>query len=509
MSPSFPRAALALAFCFLITAACAIQQPAQDSADSDEETTGALSSAPANPGATEYPPVGARLDGLGARPDDVAVVVGIEKYAFLPNVAGARESAYDWEDFFRDTLQMERVYTLIDEDADNVELEAHLERARSEVSANGRLWFVFVGHGAPGSDADDGLLVGMDARQSLASLESRSLRRSEVINELSRAPTDDVVVVLDTCFSGQTPDGDQLIEGAQPVMPSSTPREAPSSALILSAARGDQLAGPLPGAERPSYSYLLLGALRGWAVDGQGDVSAGEAHRYVERQLRNVSSRRQSPQLQGPADRVLVRNTVEPAPEIRDLLAGRQVEPVEEREQTQEPEYTSQGNAGEMPATPQPPAERPRKEQLTNVGHDLLVHLGDEWVLNDRRNPDSGTHLWDFHGRHGVIVVQLKQGYGSLIDTFVTTAEERVRREDSAVVLHRDDHFQVGENSGYFRLFEYPDFADGVAAHVFSFYTTDGDDLWLFSGRVPVGHPDFDAWTEDYLNFVSAIRLAD
>ena len=272
---------------------------------------------------SRYPAVNDPVEGLEQRPQDVALIVGIEKYAFLPDVQGARLSAYDWEDFFRRSLGMRDVYTLLDEDATREDISATIRELRDDIASDARLWFIFVGHGAPGAGGEDGLLVGMDARQSMSSLTSRSLSRSALLEDLSGGTTDDIVVVLDTCFSGQTPDGAPLIEGAQPVIPLMSNRSAEAGTLILSAARADQLAGPLTGEERPSFSYLLLGALRGWAVDDGGDVTADQATHFVNRQLRHISTRRQNPQVEGPADRILVRNASEPAPDLSALLTGR------------------------------------------------------------------------------------------------------------------------------------------------------------------------------------------
>ena len=54
-------------------------------------------------------------------------------------------------------------------------------------------------------------------------------------------------------------------------------RRAPTNVTVLTAATADQVAGPLPGAARPAFSYLVLGGLRGWAdSDHNGRVTAGE-----------------------------------------------------------------------------------------------------------------------------------------------------------------------------------------------------------------------------------------
>src|SRR6185295_15650443 len=44
--------------------------------------------------------------------------------------------------------------------------------------------------------------------------------------------------------------------------------------------------GTLPGTDYPAFSYLMLGALRGWADENHdGGVTAAEANAYVKREL--------------------------------------------------------------------------------------------------------------------------------------------------------------------------------------------------------------------------------
>jgi len=107
------------------------------------------------------------------------------------------------------------------------------------------------------------------------------------------------VVVLDTCFSGREGTGSALVPGLQPLVPQySIPV---STGIVLSAGRGDEFAGPLPGTSRPAFSYLLLGALRGWGdLDSDGAVTAEEALLYTRGVLVElVRTRRQTPQMTG------------------------------------------------------------------------------------------------------------------------------------------------------------------------------------------------------------------
>jgi hypothetical protein len=233
--------------------------------------------------------------GEGSR--DAAVVVAIEDYAHVEDVAGAKASGEAW---LRWLLQVrgvpaDRVHPAFDADATDIRIRAAAKEAAAQVESGGTLWFVYVGHGAP--MVGDALLVG-------------SVRRSELLAALDAGAHAHAVVLLDACFSGQTTTGTPLVEGMQPLVPIDA---APASVVtprthVLAAARAGQYAGPLPAASgpaRPAFSYLALGGLLGWAdldVGGNRDgrVSARELQRYVAGALRQtVRGRSQDPELSG------------------------------------------------------------------------------------------------------------------------------------------------------------------------------------------------------------------
>ena len=87
--------------------------------------------------------------------------------------------------------------------------------------------------------------------------------------------------------------------GLQPMIPAYAMPQGGTT--VLTAAAGDQFAGPLPSTERPAYSYLILGALQGWGdADGDGSVTAKEANDDATRALlTTVQDRAQTPSLRG------------------------------------------------------------------------------------------------------------------------------------------------------------------------------------------------------------------
>jgi uncharacterized caspase-like protein len=252
------------------------------------------------------------------------VIVGVTRYAHVAEVPGASTNAEDWYSYLVKTrgVPLDRVSLLLDEDATVEEMQHAVSEAARQVKKKGTLWFVFVGHGAPARDGSDGLLVGFDAQQKARSIEARSLRRSQLLETLGKSKAEQVHVLLDACFSGRSNSGTQLVAGLQPLVVQAPTNAADPRITLMTAAGSDEYAGPLPGADRPAFSYLALGGLRGWADgDHDGGITSGELHEYVTQTMRAlVRDRRQRPTLVGDDNRRVAKSSRERGPDIAKFV---------------------------------------------------------------------------------------------------------------------------------------------------------------------------------------------
>lgn len=271
----------------------------------------------------EWPDLEAPPAVIGGGDKDAAVIVGIEGYDYVPAVPGALDNARAWHAYFIDGLGIpaHRVKLLPEREATKEKMLETLADAAAKAEAGGRVWFVFIGHGAPARPKDgvsaDAFLLGADVRQTTDSIDARGLRHSEMLAALERSAAQPIAV-LDACFSGRTGGGDPVVPGVQPTVVANL--TAPKTAIVLTAAASDQYAGALPGRARPAFSYLLLGALRGWADDGDGKVTAAEALGYASKALGTLlTDRSQQPQLAGDADVVLARSGREQGPDLAEI----------------------------------------------------------------------------------------------------------------------------------------------------------------------------------------------
>lgn len=261
---------------------------------------------------------------------DAAVVIGVERYFAVPAVPGAARNATDWYRFLVEGrgVPVERVHLLRDAQAAREGILEKIEQAARQVEKGGTLWVVFIGHGAPARDGSEGMFVGVDAQQTATSLYARSVKQSEVAAAAAGGAPHEVVAVVDACFSGRSGSGDALAAGLQPLV--AVRAQAPSRVTTLSAGAASEFAGPLPREDRPAFSYLLLGALRGWGdTNHDGVVTSKEAIDYTRRTLAVLPiGRTQTPELVGAAeDLPLAHGVSEAAPDLAALLRGESAPP--------------------------------------------------------------------------------------------------------------------------------------------------------------------------------------
>jgi hypothetical protein len=112
--------------------------------------------------------------------NDAALVIGINDYPFVEKVPGATDNARDWYLHLTGKVGVpaSRVFALYDREATAENIVEQAKRAAAAVQQGGRLWLVYVGHGAPLVRTVDGKLLDPEAVDSSASMHSRPLRAS-------------------------------------------------------------------------------------------------------------------------------------------------------------------------------------------------------------------------------------------------------------------------------------------------------------------------------------------
>ena len=272
--------------------------------------------------ASEWPDLSTPADAGRQRnsANDAALIVAIGDYAGLPDIPGAVQNGRDWHQYFSDSLQIPPAQMVLLTDGNAID-EQILKSAREvaeKAGEGGRVWVVFIGHGAVTREGS--VLVAWDAQANPDSISLRSVRQQALLEVVSQGRQAETLMVLDACFSGKDNHGKELLAGLQFMIPPDPP---PSTATVLTAAGANEFAGALPGEARPAFSYLVLGALRGWGdANGDGAVTALEASEYAKSTLATtVHGRTQTPEVSGNMEAVLSRSHEE-APDLGAIIRG-------------------------------------------------------------------------------------------------------------------------------------------------------------------------------------------
>lgn len=193
-------------------------------------------------------------------------------------------------------------------------IEKAVAEAGRKVGKGGTVWVYLAGHGAADPTTRERLFLGDDVPDD-GSYADRAVSLGRV-GELAGAGGARVIVVSDVCYTGQF--RSLVLDPPAPM----------ASVIEWSATQKGEVAAPLAGTSHGAFTYLLLGAFRGWAdgepaVEGaarepaDGVVTAREARDYVERQLAAMQLRSQVPVMlagDGRYDGALVRGVREAAP---------------------------------------------------------------------------------------------------------------------------------------------------------------------------------------------------
>jgi uncharacterized caspase-like protein len=99
-----------------------------------------------------------------------------------------------------------------------------------------------------------------------------------------------------------------MLIASRPIAIRALKQSIPDNFTVMTAAAGDQTAKPLEEAKHGMFSYFLMKGMEGEAdANNDNEITAGELHSYVQTNVIQQSSGSQTPELQGDADRVLVR----------------------------------------------------------------------------------------------------------------------------------------------------------------------------------------------------------
>ena len=237
--------------------------------------------------------------------DVVALVIGISKYReeSIPEVRYARRDAETMASYLQAVsgIPRSKIKVLADQGATLSDLTAYVEEwLPRQVSEETTVLIYYAGHGTPNIAAGKAFLVPYDGHPDFS---TKLYPLDRLYDSLDRLPTKDVLVLLDSCFSGAS-GRSVLPKGARPVGISIESQKVSSKKLaVISAASGSEISSDYDKERHGLFTYFVLKGMRGEAdVDDNGVVDLEELYRFVKKKVPSVASeemnRDQTPTLQ-------------------------------------------------------------------------------------------------------------------------------------------------------------------------------------------------------------------
>ena len=238
---------------------------------------------------------------LSPKPDDFAVVVGIEDYD--NDLPQSEFSKRDAKAFKSHLLAMgvppSHIQFLIGRRATGNALKARIEEwLPKNVKPDSTVFFYFSGHGAPDPATGDAYLVPFDGDPEYLTDTAYPLKH--LYAELSGLKAHRVIAALDSCFSGAG--GRSIIaKGTRPLVSEIKEGVIPRNGklIVLTASKSDQISGVIESAGHGAFTYYFLKGLNGKALH-RHHVTLGSLYHYLAPKVSDAASldnRDQNPQM--------------------------------------------------------------------------------------------------------------------------------------------------------------------------------------------------------------------
>lgn len=269
-----------------------------------------LRGAAAQPPALDVPPAGpaALADAVSfrgrAQPNAYALAVGIGRYRDLPSPGASRRDAERFARIATEALGVppDNVRVVLDERASKADLHKQLLWLQKNVPPGGKVYFYFSGHGAPDVESGSAYLMPFDGDADF--VVSSGMLLEDVYRELDRSRASEVLVFLDSCFSGSG-GRSVLPPGTRPLVTVKEASPGSRKLAVLSAAKGSQISGSTAEGDGLFTRTLLEGLATGASdLDGDGRITLLELSSWVSPRVRREalkSNREQTPQVRSAA----------------------------------------------------------------------------------------------------------------------------------------------------------------------------------------------------------------
>ena len=259
----------------------------------------------AKPSPEAYPTIKSDIDELPAiisepRKNAYAVVIGIENYRSLPKSDYSRSDATLVKAYLKALGFQERnIEFLTDEKATRTDIEKSLEAwLPNRAKKDSTVLVYFSGHGAPEPASGNAYLVPYDGDPNYLPVTGYPLKR--LYASLGKLEAREIIVVLDSCFSGSG-GRSVLAKGARPLVMMAPIGILSSNIAILSATQGSQISTSSPQKGHGVFTYYFLKAIK----DGKKNLA--EIYEHITPQVEDEAKMlnvQQSPSISPDVEKI-------------------------------------------------------------------------------------------------------------------------------------------------------------------------------------------------------------
>lgn len=244
------------------------------------------------------------------RPNAIGVIIGNQGYARyrngIPDVSYARRDAQAIRDMFIYRLGIDKDNIIYVEDATQATLfsifgtkKNYKGKLYNWVKPNESEVFVYYsGHGAPSVSGKSAYLVPVDASTSY--LAETGYELNTLYTNIAKLASVDNVVIIDSCFSGDSPGG-MLFKNVSPALLKEVSHvERIKRSSVISSTSVGELSNWYPAKGHSLFTYYLLEAMNGTAdINHDHKITMNEIKKYVDGEVpykaRRLSGREQHP----------------------------------------------------------------------------------------------------------------------------------------------------------------------------------------------------------------------
>ncbi|MCX5830223.1 MAG: S41 family peptidase [Deltaproteobacteria bacterium] len=235
-----------------------------------------------------------------------AIVIGIEKYRQkLPKADFAVSDAKLVSEYLSKVMGYpeENIVTLTNEYATKSDFEKYFEQwLVNHAEKDSSIFIYYSGHGAPNPKNGDAYLVPYDGDPSFIAQTGYPLKKLYVA--LGKLPAKEIIVALDSCFSGAG-GRSVLAKGARPlVMNLQSNMAMPKNITVMSASSGEQISSTYDEKGHGLFTYFMLKGIKNEdVVKKDGSIAISDLFSYLKPQVERIARKQynneQTPQLIG------------------------------------------------------------------------------------------------------------------------------------------------------------------------------------------------------------------